>query len=169
MAKEVLYIEYDPSEWRLFIDSSKTSLEAVLLHNSNSFALLPLGHSMRLEKNYNNDLSMILEKINYQEHRCMVCGDLKMLTVSLETMGNKEKEAWDTFKDVVHRVLENAKDPLYKTIVQRMLTAYEAQGCKMSLKVHFLHSHIVKSRVEDFTRMSVISRRYTKEDGTSTC
>ncbi|GBM69837.1 hypothetical protein AVEN_198543-1 [Araneus ventricosus] len=23
-----------------------------------------------------------------------------------------------------------------------MLTAYEAQGCKMSLKVHFLHSHI---------------------------
>ncbi|GBO23414.1 hypothetical protein AVEN_55237-1 [Araneus ventricosus] len=24
-----------------------------------------------------------------------------------------------------------------------MLTAYEAQGCKMSLKVHFLHSHIV--------------------------
>ncbi|GBO41717.1 hypothetical protein AVEN_153954-1 [Araneus ventricosus] len=23
-----------------------------------------------------------------------------------------------------------------------MLTAYKAQGCKMSLKVHFLHSHI---------------------------
>ncbi|GBL74390.1 hypothetical protein AVEN_235357-1 [Araneus ventricosus] len=23
-----------------------------------------------------------------------------------------------------------------------MLTVYEAQGCKMSLKVHFLHSHI---------------------------
>ncbi|GBN40971.1 hypothetical protein AVEN_249501-1 [Araneus ventricosus] len=57
-------------------------------------------------------------------------------------MGYKEEEARDSFKDVVHMFLENTKDPLYKTIVQRMLTAYEAQGCKMSLKVHFLHSHI---------------------------
>ena len=26
---------YEPSEWRLFIDSNKTSLKAVLLHNGN--------------------------------------------------------------------------------------------------------------------------------------
>ncbi|GBM45014.1 hypothetical protein AVEN_211808-1 [Araneus ventricosus] len=84
----------------------------------------------------------------------------KLLSDSLfsETMGDKEKEAWDSFKDAVHRFLENTKDPLYKTIVQRMLTAYEAQGCKMSLKVHFIYSHIVKIRVKDFTRMSVIAR-----------
>ncbi|GBN46008.1 hypothetical protein AVEN_107081-1 [Araneus ventricosus] len=68
----------------------------------------------------------------------------KLLSDSLfsETMGDKEKEASDSFKDVVHRFLENVKDPLYKTIVQRMLTAYEAQECKMRSKVHFLHSHI---------------------------
>ncbi|GBM45611.1 hypothetical protein AVEN_86547-1 [Araneus ventricosus] len=68
----------------------------------------------------------------------------KLLSDSLssETMGDKEKEAWDSFKGVVHRFLGNTKDPLYKTCVQRMLTAYEAQGCKMRLKVHFLHSHI---------------------------
>ncbi|GBM62273.1 hypothetical protein AVEN_264136-1 [Araneus ventricosus] len=75
-------IEYDPSESRLFIDSSKISLKAVLLHNGNSFASLPLGHSVHLEENY-NDLSMILEKINYQEHRWMVCRDFKMLTMLL--------------------------------------------------------------------------------------
>ncbi|GBM88849.1 hypothetical protein AVEN_178442-1 [Araneus ventricosus] len=45
-------------------------------------------------------------------------------------------------EDVVHTFLGNTKDPVYKTIIQRMLTAYEAHGCKMSLKVHFLHSHI---------------------------
>jgi len=28
-----LGIEYDPQEWRLFRDSSKLSLKAVLLHN----------------------------------------------------------------------------------------------------------------------------------------
>ncbi|GBM05658.1 hypothetical protein AVEN_190017-1 [Araneus ventricosus] len=67
---------------RLFIYSSKTSLKAVLLHIGNSFASLPLGHSVHLEENY-NDLSMILEKINYQEHRWMVCGDFKMLTMLL--------------------------------------------------------------------------------------
>ncbi|GBN39820.1 hypothetical protein AVEN_52319-1 [Araneus ventricosus] len=39
-------------------------------------------------------------------------------------------------------VFEDTKDPVYKTIVQRMMATYEAQGCKMSLKVHFLHSHI---------------------------
>ncbi|GBM87579.1 hypothetical protein AVEN_246352-1 [Araneus ventricosus] len=40
--KKCFDIEYDPYEWRLFIDSSKTSLKAVLLHNANSFASLPL-------------------------------------------------------------------------------------------------------------------------------
>ncbi|GBN90539.1 hypothetical protein AVEN_51649-1 [Araneus ventricosus] len=83
--------------------------------------------------------------------------------------GGNEKEARDSFKVVVHRFLETTKDPFYKTIVQRMWTAYEAQGCKMSLKVHFLQSRLVKSRVKDFTRMSVILRDDTKEDGMSTC
>ncbi|GBM39096.1 hypothetical protein AVEN_169185-1 [Araneus ventricosus] len=66
----------------------------------------------------------------------------KLLSDSLfsETMGDKEEEALDSFKDVVPRFLENVKDPLYKTIVQRMLTAYETQGCNMSLKVHFLQN-----------------------------
>ncbi|GBM47519.1 hypothetical protein AVEN_211139-1 [Araneus ventricosus] len=57
-------------------------------------------------------------------------------------MGDKEKEAFDSFKDVVYRCFGNTKDLLYKTFVQRMLTAHETPGCKMSLKVHFLHSHI---------------------------
>ncbi|GBO03258.1 hypothetical protein AVEN_24563-1 [Araneus ventricosus] len=74
--------EYDPSEWCLFIDSSEKSLKAVLLQNGNSFASLPSGHMVHLEEN-NDDLSMILEKINYQERRWMVCGDFEMLTMLL--------------------------------------------------------------------------------------
>ncbi|GBM92369.1 hypothetical protein AVEN_9208-1 [Araneus ventricosus] len=54
-----------------------------------------------------------------------------------ETMGDKEKEAWDSFKYVVQRFGGNTKDLLYKTNVQSMLTANEAQECKMSLKGHF--------------------------------
>lgn len=249
-------IKYDSSEWRLFIDSSKTSLKAVLLHNGNKFASIPIGHSVHMKEDY-NDLAIILEKIKYQDHQWMICGDFKILTMLLgqqagwtkypcflclwdsrareqhwkksdwpsretlkpgeknvinttlvppekvllpplhiklglmkqfvkslqkdgdcfkylctkfpklseaklkegvftgpdirklltdpsfvETMNEKEKEAWVSFKDVVRKFLGNTKDPNYKTIVQRMLAAYEAQGCKMSLKVHFLHSHI---------------------------
>ncbi|GBO30653.1 hypothetical protein AVEN_251649-1 [Araneus ventricosus] len=93
-------IEYDPYERRLFIDSSETSHKAVLLHNGNSFASLPLGHSVHLEENY-NDLSMILEKINYQEHCWMVCGDFKMLTMLLGQQASYTKDPcflclWDS-------------------------------------------------------------------------
>ena len=37
-------IEYNPNNWRLFIDSSATSLKAVLLHNGNIFPSIPLAH-----------------------------------------------------------------------------------------------------------------------------
>lgn len=57
-------------------------------------------------------------------------------------MNEKEKEAWNSFRDVVQKFLGNSKDPLYKTIVKRMLAAFEELGCNMSLKVHFLHSHV---------------------------
>ncbi|GFV09184.1 uncharacterized protein TNCV_4077861 [Trichonephila clavipes] len=35
---EMFKIMYEPEEWRLFIDSSKRSLKAVLLHNGNQYA-----------------------------------------------------------------------------------------------------------------------------------
>ncbi|GBM09898.1 hypothetical protein AVEN_241221-1 [Araneus ventricosus] len=88
---------------------------------------------------------------------------------SFQKQWGTKKKKHGTLLKKVHRCLENTKDPLYKTIVQLMLTAYETERCKMSLKVHFLHSHVVKSRVKHFTRMSVISRDDNKEDGTSTC
>ena len=36
--------EHNPADWRLFIDSSKTSLKAVLLHNENSKPSISVGH-----------------------------------------------------------------------------------------------------------------------------
>ena len=36
--------EYNPDEWRLFIDSSKLSLRCELLHNGNKFACVPIRH-----------------------------------------------------------------------------------------------------------------------------
>lgn len=75
-------IKYDSSEWRLFIDSSKTSLKAVLLHNGNKFASIPIGHSVHMKEDY-KDLAIILEKIKYEDHQWMICGDFKILTMLL--------------------------------------------------------------------------------------
>jgi hypothetical protein len=41
-----LGIKHDPQEWRLFIDSSKMSMEAVLLHNANQHPSIPVGNAV---------------------------------------------------------------------------------------------------------------------------
>ena len=43
-------------------------------------------------------------------------------------MNDKEKEAWESFRDVVHNFLGNRKAKNYKEIVNRMLTSFQAQG-----------------------------------------
>lgn len=75
-------IEYKNEEWRLFIDSSKRSLKAVLLHNGNTYASLPVAHSVHMKETYEN-LDMILQKINYAAHDWMLCGDLKVVCMLL--------------------------------------------------------------------------------------
>ena len=53
---------YDASQWRLFIDSSKTSLKGLLLHNSDEYASIPIAHSFYLKESHEN-MKTILEAI----------------------------------------------------------------------------------------------------------
>ena len=53
-----------------------------------------------------------------------------------------EQKAWVSFKDVVKNFLGNYRDKNYKVYVETVLNHYRALGCNMSLKVHFLHSHL---------------------------
>jgi len=39
-----------PEEWRLFIDSSKASLKAVLLYNGNKKPSVPVAHAVGLKE-----------------------------------------------------------------------------------------------------------------------
>ncbi|XP_043287550.1 uncharacterized protein [Venturia canescens] len=73
---------YKNVEWRLFIDSSKRSLKAVLLHNGYTYAPIPIAHSTKLKENYEN-LQLVLENIKYSEHQLQICGDLKIATLLL--------------------------------------------------------------------------------------
>jgi hypothetical protein len=57
----------------------------------------------------------------------------------LDEMG---KAAWQTLKNVTISFWGNHKAENYHEIVSDLLTAYKAYGCNMSLKVHFLDSHL---------------------------
>jgi len=53
-----------------------------------------------------------------------------------------EKAAWDSFKFVVKGFLGNRRAQNYMELVNNLLQSYRKLGCNMSLKIHFLHSHL---------------------------
>ena len=70
-----------------------------------------------------------------------ICGIITdNLLVHLLT-GN-EKSAWLTFKAVCLNLLGNVKAENYKEPLEDSLNAYQSMGCNMSLKIHFLQSHL---------------------------
>ena len=74
---------YKSEDWRLFIDSSKRSIKAVLFHNTNMYAPVPIAHSTVLEGKYES-MEVLLEKIDYMDHhQWQVYGDLKIITLLL--------------------------------------------------------------------------------------
>jgi len=52
------------------------------------------------------------------------------------------KAVWDSFKFVVKVFLVNRRAQNYEELVNNRLQSYQILGCNMSLKIHFLHSHL---------------------------
>lgn len=253
---ESLGHEYKSEEWRLFIDSSKMSLKAVLLHIGNELPSVPLAHATNMKETYES-MKLLLDKIKYDEHKWKLCGDLKVIALLLglqlgytkyccflcewdsrdrknhyiqkdwterqqlipgqknvsnqplvdpkdvflpplhiklglmknfvkamdkdgtgfeylrmkfpkisdmkikegifvgpqirdllkdhiftERLNSLEKAAWESFKDICANFLGNQRGENYKDIVENLLLNYKNLKCNMSLKIHFLHSHL---------------------------
>lgn len=81
---------YDPKDWRLFMDSSKRSLKCVLLHNGNVYGAIPVGHSVVLKEQYEH-VRTVLQLLNYNEHKWIICVDLKMVNFLLGQQGGYTK------------------------------------------------------------------------------
>ena len=88
--KKLGVTQYDPNDWRLFINSCKRSLKCVLLHNGNDFGFIPLGHSTTLKAKY-SDIKFVLEKIGYYKHNWIICVDLNMVGFLLGLLGGYTK------------------------------------------------------------------------------
>jgi hypothetical protein len=61
---QILNINHIVLDWRLFIDSSKLNLKAVLLQNRNTLPSIPVGHSVQNKESYEN-MKILMEAINY--------------------------------------------------------------------------------------------------------
>lgn len=75
-----MHEQYKPEEWRLFIDASKKSLKAVLLHINNAKSSVPVALTTVTKESYAS-MKKILDLINYDQHRWKICADLKVITL----------------------------------------------------------------------------------------
>ena len=57
-------------------------------------------------------------------------------------MNDKERTAWLSFVAVMANFLGNKKADNYETLVVNMLSAFCDLGCNMSVKLHYLYSHL---------------------------
>ncbi|UYV63053.1 hypothetical protein LAZ67_2002987 [Cordylochernes scorpioides] len=58
------------------------------------------------------------------------------------SLNEVEAAAWNSFRNVCKNFLGSVKVENYRDIVDDLLLSYKALGCNMSLKIHFLHSHL---------------------------
>ena len=58
------------------------------------------------------------------------------------TMTIVEAQAWKIFFKVVHNFLGNKRADNYIELVEEVLLSLQDLGCRMSIKVHYLHSHL---------------------------
>ena len=99
---------YDANSWPLFIDSSKRILKCVLLHNTNEYASIPIGHSTTLKEKY-EPVKQVLGCIKYYNHNWKICVDLKMVNFLLGQQSGYTKHPcflcmWDSRDRVNHWV-----------------------------------------------------------------
>ena len=94
-----LSLNHDLEEWRLFIDSFKRSLKAVLLHNANSKQSILIAHSIHLHESYEN-MNLLLHAIDFERYSWKICGDLKAIGMSMRIQSGFTKNCcflcfWD--------------------------------------------------------------------------
>ena len=108
---EKLHVVHRPDEWILFIDSSKRSLKAVLLHNGNQKPSVPIAHSVHLKEKYEN-IEILLESIQYNTYKWNICGDLKVVGIIMGLQGGFTKHCyflclWDSRATSEHYIKRN--------------------------------------------------------------
>lgn len=60
----------------------------------------------------------------------------------VDSINETERKAWDSFVLIVKNFLGNHKADNYVDLVNSMFNNFRDLGCSISIKVHYLHSHL---------------------------
>src|SRR5699024_11011478 len=71
---------YNANDWRLNIDKNVVSLKAFLVHNDNRLPIVLIAYGKGINET-NETISEIVNLIKYEEHRWLICCDLKMVAL----------------------------------------------------------------------------------------
>ena len=83
---QTLGVVHIVKECRAFIDSSKRSLKAVLLHIRNKKPSIPIAHFAQLKESYDS-IEILLTTIYYSDYQCSLCGDFKVIGILMGLQG----------------------------------------------------------------------------------
>ena len=59
-----------------------------------------------------------------------------------EQISDLERNAWQAFRMILQGFIGNHQRHDYAMVVSNLIESYEKLGCRMSLKLHFLYSHL---------------------------
>ena len=140
---------YKQKDWksRSTFVPGEHSLKDNPLVNMNKVLLPPLHIKLGLMKNFVKalhkngaafqHLSTVFPSLNATKIR-----EVLKDTDFEELLNLKELKAWEAFKSVCSGFLGNTCVPDYQACIEKLLKSYENMGCRMSLKIHFLYSHL---------------------------
>ena len=72
-------------------------------------------------------------------------------------MDETEKEEWPAIRGLFHEFLKKKMNSNYKELLEKLIKSYQNMGCRMSVELHFLCSHL------DFFRENLVD--FSKEHG----
>ena len=103
---QAMGIPCNPSDGRLYIDSSSRSLKAVLLHNTNKCPFIPLAHLVHIKEEYQY-IKILLSALKYDQYSWEVIGDFKMVAFLVGFQGGFSKFQcylclWDSRNTTLH-------------------------------------------------------------------
>ena len=96
---QTLGVVHIVKEWRAFIDSSKRSLKAVLLHIGNKIPSIPIAHFALLKESYDS-IEILLNTICYSDYQCSLCGGFKVIGILMGLQGVLQNTVVFMFWDV---------------------------------------------------------------------
>lgn len=158
----------------LFIDSSKTSLKAVILHKTNEMPPVPIAYSTDMKENYDT-LKQILLDIKYEEHQWRISCDLKVVAILMGLQLGYTKHMcfmclWDTrFKGnqyQTHYWADRATAPnvrgnvIHPSLVEKEKILMPPLHIKLGIVKNFIKAIVGRSEVFEclrtiFPRLSI--------------